>query len=72
MKQKDCAVFAEVVWDAWAKTMSENDLEDLFFKLPEKIQDIAYDWGFKDRTFQREAEDWLVENKNEIFYNEAQ
>lgn len=53
----------DAVFDATGKSLNDDELMELWIKLPCRIQDLAEEWGFNDTEFREKIHVWLKEQR---------
>lgn len=61
MTEQDLYGFHDVCLELYNKSLSYEELEQLFNKLPSNIKFIAYEWTTSDTVFRDMAYDFLKE-----------
>lgn len=63
---EDLRVFHDVVIDNLNVSLSEEELKDIFKKLPENIQEIGIEWGLSDSVFTGDSYVFIRDNPDKF------
>ena len=56
-------VILDATWETTKTSMSQTELEALFYELPDNIKKDAYHWGLNDTVVRDKIYVWYKENK---------
>ena len=66
LEQEDFDHMHDVIYDVLGYEPTNQQIQDIWDKLPDEIQGIAIQWGTSDTLFGDELHEWLTENKSTI------